>query len=139
MSEKTQKAKELHKAGFNCAQAVACSFCEDLGVNAEDMFKISGGFGFGMGVMDMCGAVSGMLMVIGMKNSVGDLSKGDSTKADTYKKTRAYIEKFKEKTGSSHCNELKGKGGKAPLVSCVQCIELATELTEEFLRNECKN
>ena len=64
MSTKVEKALELHGKGYNCAQAVACSFCEEFGVDQETMFKISEGFGFGMGMMDMCGAVTGMMMVI---------------------------------------------------------------------------
>ena len=62
MSTKVEKALELHGKGYNCAQAVACSFCEEFGVDQETMFKISEGFGFGMGMMDMCGAVTGMMM-----------------------------------------------------------------------------
>ena len=73
MSTKVEKALELHDKGYNCAQAVACSFCEEFGVDQETMFKISEGFGFGMGMMDMCGAVTGMMMVIGMDNSIGNL------------------------------------------------------------------
>ena len=86
MSTKVEKALELHDKGYNCAQAVACSFCEEFGVDQETMFKISEGFGFGMGMMDMCGAVTGMMMVIGMDNSIGNLENGKATKADTYKK-----------------------------------------------------
>ena len=75
MSTKVEKALELHGKGYNCAQAVACSFCEEFGVDQETMFKISEGFGFGMGMMDMCGAVTGMMMVIGMDNSIGKMEK----------------------------------------------------------------
>ncbi len=60
----------FHDKGYNCAQAVACSFCEEFGIDQETMFRVSEGFGLGMGMMDMCGAVTGMLMVIGMENSV---------------------------------------------------------------------
>ena len=94
MSTKVEKALELHGKGYNCAQAVACSFCEEFGVDQETMFKISEGFGFGMGMMDMCGAVTGMMMVIGMDNSIGNLENGKATKADTYKKTKEFAEKY---------------------------------------------
>ena len=43
-----------------------------------------------MGMMDMCGAVTGMMMVIGMDNSIGNLENGRATKADTYKKTKEF-------------------------------------------------
>ncbi len=49
------------------------------------MFRISEGFGLGMGMMEMCGALSGMTMIIGLENSVGDPEKGAPTKTQTYK------------------------------------------------------
>ena len=73
MSKKVEQAMAFHDKGYNCAQAVACSFCEEFGIDQETMFRVSEGFGLGMGMMDMCGAVTGMLMVIGMENSVGNL------------------------------------------------------------------
>ena len=112
MNTKVEKALELHDKGYNCAQAVACSFCEEFGVDQETMFKISEGFGFGMGMMDMCGAVTGMMMVIGMDNSIGNLENGKATKADTYKKTKEFAEKFRQKNGTYYCRDLKGVSGK---------------------------
>ena len=66
MNERAKKALEYHKKGYNCSQAVACSFCEEFGVDEETMFRIAEGFGFGMGMMDICGAVTGMFMVMGL-------------------------------------------------------------------------
>ena len=72
------------------------------------MFRISEGFGLGMGMMEMCGALSGMTMIIGLENSVGDPEKGAPTKTQTYKAVQKYINKFKENNGSYICRELKG-------------------------------
>ena len=135
MSTKVEKALELHGKGYNCAQAVACSFCEEFGVDQETMFKISEGFGFGVGMMDMCGAVTGMMMVIGMDNSIGNLENGKSTKADTYKKTKEFAEKFRQKNGTYYCRDLKGVSGKVKVVPCPQCIADAVELTEMYLES----
>ena len=134
MSEKTKHAVALHDRGYNCAQAVACTFCESFGIKEEDIFRISEAFGLGMGVMDMCGAVTGMLMVIGMDNSIGSLNNGAPTKADTYKKARRYIEKFYEKKGSCCCRELKGIDSGKMLCSCQQCIIDGVSLAEEYLK-----
>lgn len=46
MNERAKKALEYHKKGYNCSQAVACSFCEEFGVDEETMFRIAEGFGF---------------------------------------------------------------------------------------------
>lgn len=133
MNIRAEKALENHKKGYNCAQAVACTFCEEFGVDEETMFRIAEGFGLGMGMMDMCGAVTGMLMVLGMENSVGNPANGKLTKADTYKKAKAYAEKFKEKNSTYYCRELKGVKSGKPIVSCDQCILDAVALTEEYL------
>ena len=60
MTEKQQKAIELHQKGYNCFQAVACTFAEELGVAEETAFRMGEGFGLGMGDMSQtCGAVTG--------------------------------------------------------------------------------
>ena len=46
---KKELALEYHQKGYNCCQAVACSFCKDFGISEQEMFRISEGFGFGMG------------------------------------------------------------------------------------------
>lgn len=133
MSTKVEKALEYNKKGYNCAQAVTCTFCDEFGIKEEDAFRMSEGFGAGMGMLDMCGAVTGMIMVLGMENSVGDLQKGPATKGDTLKKVKSYAEKFKEKNGSYYCKELKSGVDGKPLCSCAQCIATAVELMEEYL------
>ena len=99
MSTKAEYAISLHNQGYNCAQAVACTFCKEFGVDEQELFRIAEGFGLGMGMMEMCGALSGMMMVIGLANSVGDLKKGMPTKGSTYKQVKDQVQKFKEKNG----------------------------------------
>lgn len=69
MNTKAEHAAELHQRGCNCVRAVACTFCKEFGISEDDMFRIAEGFGLGMGVMEMCGALSGMAMIIGLDNS----------------------------------------------------------------------
>ena len=64
MSEKANLASAKHDRGYNCAQAVACSFAEELGIDERELFRMMEGFGFGMGCMEICGAVSGMVFVL---------------------------------------------------------------------------
>ena len=72
--------------------------------------SIAEGFGLGMGMMEVCGALSGMMMIIGLQNSVGNPEKGKMTKGDTYKKVREHAcNKFAEQNGSYLCKELKGR------------------------------
>lgn len=72
MESRVEQAIERHKRGFNCAQAVACTYCDLAGVSEDVMFRMMEGFGAGMGAMECtCGAVSGAVAVAGMKNSNG--------------------------------------------------------------------
>ena len=128
-----EKAIALHDKGFNCAQAVACSFAEELGVPEEVLFSACEGFGLGMGGMEgTCGAVSGAVMVAGFKNSCGDIEH-PTTKASTYQLTREITKMFEEQNGSLTCKELKGVETGKVLRSCPDCIMDAVEIAEKVL------
>lgn len=130
---KQEKAIELHDKGFNCAQAVACAFCEELGVSEETIFAACEGFGLGMGGMQTtCGAVSGAVMLAGLKNSCKDLEHPTS-KAATYKLSKEIVKEFEEKNGSLVCKELKGLETGKVLRSCPDCIRDAVEIAEKVL------
>ena len=130
-----ENADALHKSGMNCAQAVVCNYCDLFGVDKKQAFQMAEAFGAGMGSMEYtCGAVSGLLMLLGLKNSSG--TPENSTKAATYKLAKDLTNKFKEKNGSVICSELKGlKTGKV-LRTCGGCIADACELFEELLKEE---
>ena len=70
---------------------MACAFCEELGVSETEMYKIAEGFGLGMGMMDTCGALTGLFMLIGLKNSGGTEQAG-KTKASTYKRRKSTLQ-----------------------------------------------
>lgn len=127
----TEKAIILHNAGYNCCQAVACAFAEKLGVDKEILFKIAEGFGLGMGdTKCTCGAVSGAVMLAGIKNS-GGLS--ERTKAATYKLSSKIVEDFIAKNQSVICSEIKGIDTGKVLRSCSGCIEDAVKIAEDVL------
>ncbi len=132
MQERVEKALEKHKKGYNCCQAVACAYSDVFGLDEETMFKISEGFGAGMGGMQgMCGAISGAVILAGLKNSVG--TQNTKTKVDTYKISKELVEKFKDKNTSIICKELKGIGTNKVLRSCDGCIEDAVNLVDEII------
>lgn len=134
MEARKQLAVQKFKQGYNCCQAVACAYCEEFGVSERDMFRIGEGFGSGIGgLKDTCGAVMGMFQIISLANSAGDMEKPLLTKFDTYKEFQKAAEKFKEKNRSIYCRDLKDKDGPQPLVCCVQCVEDAAALVNEFL------
>ena len=104
---KAERARELFLEGCNCAQAVFLAFAEDK-LDRETALKIASGFGGGMaGMRDVCGAVSGMLMALGLKYGYSD-PKDRAGKTAQYELVRALADEFKKENGSIICRELLG-------------------------------
>ena len=100
------KAAELFLEGYNCAQAVAVAFCDVTGLTERQAAKMASAFGGGMGRMrEVCGAVSGMMMVLSMCYGYDD-PKDDAGKKDLYTQAQALAEKFREENGSIICREI---------------------------------
>lgn len=129
-----EKAVENQKKGYNCSQAVACAFCDIVGIDEKTMFALTEGFGLGMGDRQgTCGALSGAIIILGMKSSGAD-PQNPTTKAETYKIVRELKARFKEKNSSEICYELKGgNNNNIPLRSCQGCVEDAAEILEDIL------
>lgn len=136
MESRVKETLKKHDQGYNCAQAVACTYCDLVGVDEEVMFKVTEGFGAGMGNMQgVCGAVSGACALAGMKNSTGNMAKPDS-KGRTYKLSKAILDEFKSQNSTLICEELKGKGTGKALRSCPDCIMDAARIAEKILFEE---
>ena len=131
---KKELANLLHNQKYNCAQAVACAFAEDFEIDPQLVFKMCEGFGLGMGCMNgTCGAISGAVAILGLKNSDGNLS-SPSTKLNTYHLSKMLHDQFNTKNNSTICSELKGIHTGKPLRSCSGCIEDAVEILEQILQ-----
>ncbi len=105
--DRATKAEELFKSGFNCAQSVIGAVCEDLGLDFDTAVRFSEGFGGGIGRMRLtCGAVSAMVMAVGMLLSSGEAD--EDTRAKVYAKTKELADKFKAQNGTIVCAELLG-------------------------------
>ena len=101
------KAGELFLSGSNCAQAVVLAFSDLTGLDTKTAAKISAPFGGGMGRMrEVCGAVSGMLMVLGILYGYDDTVKDDAQKREHYKAVQELAGKFREEVGSIICREI---------------------------------
>ncbi len=133
MESRIEETQKRHNKGYNCAQAVACTYCDLVGVEEEVMFRMTEALGLGMGCMDgTCGAVTGACVLAGMKNSTGHLEKPDS-KAASYRLSKEILHQFEERTGSVTCRELKGIDSGKVLHSCADCIKDAADIAEKVL------
>ena len=100
------KAAELFMQGYNCAQAVAVAFCDLTGLEEKQAAKMASAFGGGMGrLREVCGAVSGMLLVLGILEGYDDPT-DDAAKKALYSRVQALAREFREENGSIICREL---------------------------------
>lgn len=136
MKSRVEDAAERHKKGYNCAQAVVCTYCELLGLEEKAAFRAGEGFGAGMGDMEhICGALSGAVMLAGLKASDGALD-APKTKGQTYRLSKEIKKRFQERCGSVVCKELKGIETGAPKYGCRDCVRAAAAVAEEVLFGE---
>lgn len=146
MNSKSEQAMELFKQGYNCAQSVFAAFCEDLGIDFNTALKLSSSFGGGMGrLREVCGAVSGMFLVAGMKYGYTD-PKDNKAKAAHYKLIQELASQFKKENCSIVCRELLGldTGPDSPIPElrtdeyykkrpCVELVGCAAGIMEELI------
>jgi C_GCAxxG_C_C family probable redox protein len=105
---RSDAAAEDFKKGFNCSQAVLAALSGPLGLDRKRALKISQSFGGGMARMGLtCGAVTGALMVIGLKYG-RTRPEDEGAKEKTYALVRDFVGQFKAKHGSIVCNDLIG-------------------------------
>ncbi len=150
MNSYSQKAMNLFKEGYNCAQSVFLTFAEDLGFDKETALKLSSSFGGGMGRMrEVCGAVSAMFMIAGLK--YGYTSPTDKTaKTEHYERIQELAKKFKDKHETIICRELLGvDADDNPIPSdrtpeyyasrpCERLIGDAAEIISEYIKSSEK-
>ena len=131
---KHEMAMDFHNQGYNCAQAVALPFCEEMGLDAAVVKKATEGFGAGMGGhTQTCGALSGAVFVAGMLNADAT---DPTSKMDTYKVCAKMSEEFVAHCGSGVCEVIKGLTGGKMLCSCNECITRGVKLVEEMIAHQ---
>ena len=141
------RAEELFRKGYNCSQAVFAAFCDVTGMDESTALKLSSPFGGGMGRMrEVCGAVSGIFMALGMVCGI-DGADAKEEKAELYGRVRELADRFKEEQGGTIiCRELLPKAMQGESNSptprtddfyrvrpCVRYVRAAAEIFDEFL------
>ncbi len=108
MSERTEKAVALFKAGCSCTQSVVVAFCDAFDLDEKTAMRLSCGLGGGVGrLREVCGAVSGMAILAGLK--YGNERPDDTeAKKKTYEVVQAMANEFRQQNGSIVCRQLLG-------------------------------
>lgn len=140
---KGELAEQLFRSGYNCSQAVACAFADEMDMSEEQAARLTIGFGGGMARMrHICGGVSGMAFVISALYA-------DEGRASVYEKIQLLAKRFEEKNGSVICRELLGldknvKESPVPAKRteayykkrpCPELVHMAADILEEFLNS----
>jgi C_GCAxxG_C_C family probable redox protein len=132
--------------GYNCAQSVLYSFCKELRIDENSALKMACGFGSGMGGNEeVCGAVTGGIIVIGSKYGRGK-DDDPAAKERTYSKTRELMARFSHKHGTYICRtllngcDLSTEEGKKYFKengllhkTCKVCVESVVTILEDIL------
>lgn len=138
-------ATEEFLSGYNCAQAVISVFCEETGISDDMALKIATGFGGGIArAQEVCGAVTGGVLVLGLRHGRG-ISEDQSATALTYQKTQEFMSRFTERNGSLICRklladcDLRSPAGQQEFATkdlkntiCKACVQSAVEILEQI-------
>ncbi len=137
IERRAERAKELFRNGFNCAQAVFVS-CADIYRFTDEQLacRIAASFGGGMGRMRLvCGAASGMFLLAGLHN--GSATPRDNEgKMANYALVQDLAAQYKEQYGSLICGELLGlapRPADAPQCRKAPCPEMIAQAVRIFL------
>lgn len=107
-SDHAQKAIEFFNKGYSCSQSVFSAFAEDYGLDPGVAISVAAGFGGGIGrTGNLCGAVSGAIMVIGLASGVRP-EIDPEWREKIYSLDNEFIQRFTEKFGSLQCPDLLG-------------------------------
>ncbi len=118
---------------YSCSQCVLCTYAKHLNVSEDTAYRLSEGFARGFGAREeVCGAVAAMAMVIGLKNSDGEMSNG-SSKASTLEKVNTLTNRFIEKNGSHMCHTLLSQNTNTR--TCDTLIQDCIDMLEEEMQS----
>jgi len=103
---RADQAVSSFKSGFNCSQAILSTFAEQFGLDRNLALKLVAGFGGGMGRMaGICGAVTGVLLVLGLKDGpVG--AEDQKGREAVYQRVQEFAKRFEARNGSTICRDL---------------------------------
>ena len=148
--DRCQLAFENHQSGYNCAQSVALSFAEDINVSRETLLAMVGGMGGGVGGSheELCGAISGGVMVLGLFAPFVDPAKPEDRRR-LFGYVKEFRKRFAERFGGltqcgallrSHVEPTEEQTPAAVRLGakkhCDIMVITAVELVEQILKEE---
>lgn len=148
LNDRVNKAVSLFESGYNCSQSVFMAYADLYDIDSETAAKLATSFGGGMGrLREVCGAVSGMFLVLGLHYPFTDTKNKDS-KNTNYKAVQSLANQFKAEMGSYICADLLHKKREAESSiseerttkyyaerPCTKCVRVAAEIVGKELKS----
>ena len=131
---------------YNCAQSVLAAYAENFKLEKEKALQLAVCFGAGMGrLQETCGAVTGALMVLGLKNGFKEEDRRPKIN-EAYDRVRRFADDFTKAKGTIKCRDLLGcdlstEEGQAFFKehnlrsNCKEYIKICCELLDKHLEN----
>ena len=155
IDERVARAVDYFMQGYGCCQSVVAAFSDLYGLDETMAKRIAAGFGGGVGRMRMmCGAVSGIVMLVGLDCGQTEGSDREG-KSACYKVVQELLEKSRQENGSLICAEILGIKGYEKAQSsyvasartaeyyktrpCAAKVESAARIFAEYLKGKQKN
>ncbi|MBW2172825.1 MAG: C_GCAxxG_C_C family protein [Deltaproteobacteria bacterium] len=143
---RVEHALSMFKEGFVCSQALLAAYGEQFGLKRETALKVAAAFGGGLCRMgETCGAVTGALMVIGLK--YGNVkAKDKKAREKTYELAREFVRGFEDRNGTINCKRLldcdistpeglsTAREKKLFQTVCPKYVQDAAEIVEQILK-----
>lgn len=131
LEKRVERAVENFMQGYGCCQSVVAAFADLYGLDNTLAIKIAAGFGGGVGRLRMmCGAVSGIVMLVGLDCGQTEGSDREG-KSACYKVVQDLLAKSKAENGSLICAEILGLNGHEKAA----CSYVASPRTAEYYKN----
>ncbi|WP_290770499.1 C-GCAxxG-C-C family protein [Anaerofustis sp.] len=127
MGKYGERAVKLHDEKYNCCQSVVLAFCDEIGIEKQELAKLVANLGGGLGYAgEVCGTVSGMAIVSGYLGK-WDVPTDQESKKVSYDTIKELVEEFKEKNNYTRCPDLleqRHSGG----TTCSELIGIAADM-----------
>ena len=139
------QAAQLFLDGYNCAQAITVAFSDVTGLDKDFSARMASSFGGGIGrLREVCGAVSGMVMVAGILYGY-DANSEESAKKEHYTLVQALANQFKEEVGSIICRDILKNPPSDPNPTprteefykqrpCTRMVMVAAKILEDYIQ-----
>ncbi|MFW9906310.1 MAG: C-GCAxxG-C-C family protein [Candidatus Thorarchaeota archaeon] len=146
-ANRVEEVMSCFQKGVNCSQAIILVYGQDLGVDRDTCLNIASVFGGGINrTGNVCGAVTGALMAIGLKyHKVGTNKFFMGIEIPkSHEIGQEFTKKFEKRNGTIICREIIGLDSFTDenieqafktdaFKKCMKCVQDAAEILEELL------